>query len=227
MRSSFLWKNNKDALGLHDTSIITNQLVNAKCVRPSRDGIVTIAEAIFVRTILSGIKTIASVKKIMEFRINLLAYGEWSKSQGERSYHGLPCEFFYWLDIVDLQQALLIDQILPIASSRMAPYWYYLKAVPSCSFYGCGGWDSNPRIPKEQGYRNTAGLLCPFFLSLAPFSYMHERTCAVDRAWRPPHSWPDLVTIVHTFIYCWNRRLYVLPPQNRWDVGLRGSGEED
>jgi hypothetical protein len=33
-------------------------------------------EAIFVRTILSGIKTIASVKKIMEFRINLLAYGD-------------------------------------------------------------------------------------------------------------------------------------------------------
>jgi hypothetical protein len=72
-------------------------------------------EAIFVRTILSGIKTIASVKKIMEFRNNLLAYGECSESYG---YHGLLRELFYRLDIVDLQQALLIDQILPIASSR-------------------------------------------------------------------------------------------------------------
>ena len=173
MRSSFLWKNSKDALGLHDTSIITNQLVNAKCVRPSRDGIVTIVEAIFVGTILSGIKTIASVKKIMEFRIKLLAYGEWSKSQGERSYHGLPCELFYWLDIVDLEQALLIDQILPIASSWMTSVMILSYSHAFRCFYGCGGWDSNPRIPKEQGYRNTAGLLCPFFLSLAPFALWH------------------------------------------------------
>ncbi len=47
----------------------------------------------------------------------------------------------------------------------------------------CGGWDSNPRIPKEQGCRRQPAhskLRTPFLSSKA------KETCAVDRAWRPP-----------------------------------------
>ena len=49
----------------------------------------------------------------MEFRNNLVAYGECSESYGEQSCHGLLRELFYRLDIVDLQ-ALPVDPILPM-----------------------------------------------------------------------------------------------------------------
>ena len=66
----------------------------------------------------------------MEFRNNLLAYGECSESYGEQSCHGLLRELFYRLDIVD-PQALPVDPILPIASSRMTSV---LILTQSCAF---------------------------------------------------------------------------------------------
>jgi hypothetical protein len=41
---------------------------------------------------------------------------------------------------------------------------------PAMRDLGCGGWDSNPRIPKEQGYRKTCSLLLPVLSKLRTFS---------------------------------------------------------
>lgn len=70
----------------------------------------------------------------MEFRNNLLAYGECS-------------ELFYQLDIVDLQQALPVDPILPIASSGMTSV-LILTQSPAFLFFlrvrGVGFEPTNP-----------------------------------------------------------------------------------
>ena len=51
---------------------------------------------------------------------------------------------------------------------------------------GCGGWDSNPRIPKEQGYRKHTMFSLRVLSKLrTPFIIRLKGTCAVDRAWRP------------------------------------------
>ena len=51
------------------------------------------------------------------------------------------------------------------------------------------GWDSNPRIPKEQGCRKLP--------THSNFALLE--TCAVDRAWRPPHYFNFIKA---KFIYC-------------------------
>src|ERR671922_513394 len=64
-----------------------------------------------------------------------------------------------------------------------------IRNMQQIIYYDAGGGIRTHESLRNRVLGNAQHFLCPFFLSFAPFliSIEKKRTCAVDRAWRPPH----------------------------------------
>ena len=73
-----------------------------------------------------------------------------------------------------------------------APFiWIFILRVylkHDITYHDAGGGIRTHESLRNRVLGNAQRFLCPFFLSFAPFliHLKKKRTCAVDRAWRPP-----------------------------------------